>query len=118
MGIIHMVTMESYTYIIFPISTFIWGLYKYFKDDDDEWCRRNNVDNEMDMGWLMGNDDYYYPNNNPKIYNVRNRSIQIHSSSTPRSYVYNDPVYKKIIGKIKKNSIISTDKFKTKQENI
>ena len=123
MGIIHMITFQTYTYIIFPISTLIWGLYKYFKDNDDEYCRRNGIKNSADLGWLLGIEDddayynrYYGQYGNGDYYNGRhNYSGKIRTNVPPTTvYHYKDPEYKKILPRCRRNSLVTTDKVKIK----
>jgi hypothetical protein len=102
-GILHMASTGSYTYAIFPVSSFIWGLYTLFKEDDDEYCRRNNINTDIDSGWLFWEEDY---NNNPYTRNTNPRS----------RYNYKNPEYKKILPRCKKNSIVTTDKIKLNNE--
>lgn len=109
MGIIHMTVVGSYTYIIFPVSTFVWGAYKFFKDDDDYYCRVNGIKGDLDSGWLFGFDDtdnanYDYYNNHYKSPIKNNKTV----------HFYQDPEYKKIIPRCKKNSLVTTDKIKIK----
>ena len=125
-GIIHMCVMGSYTYIIFPISTLVWGLYKYFRDNDDEYCRRNNIEPGMDIGWLIGmgddngtygqyGDNSYY---NGSGYTANSRH-HINTGNTQHNrYQYSDPEYKKILPRCRRNSMVTTDKVKTKNDII
>ena len=118
MGIIHMVVFEAYTYIIFPISTLVWGLYKFFKENDDEYCRRNKINPNMDMGWLigLGDDEYYNEYNGEGYYNYYggNRTRVNRNSHTTSRYNCNNPEYKKILPRCRRNSIVTTEKVKTK----
>lgn len=116
MGIIHMVATESYTYIIFPISMIVWGVFKYFKEDDDEYCRRNNINRDIDSGWLGGEyaDGYYDDYGAYHRDYSRTNNISIHSRPSTCNYRYSDPEYKKIAPRVKRNSIVTTEKVKTK----
>ena len=107
-----MIVFESYTYIIFPISTLVWGFYKFFKENDEEFCRRNNIDPSIDLGWLLGFEDIGAYNQYDQ-YN-RNISGRTYHSYTPTRYNYSDPEYKKILPRCRRNSMVKTDKVKTK----
>jgi hypothetical protein len=125
-GIIHMLAFETYTYIIFPITTLVWGFYKFFKEDDDEFCRRNGVNNSSNMGWLIGlddNEDYYGPDGvyyggyyGGSGYNRQDTSS--HHRTVAKTYNYQNPEYKKLLPRCRRNSLVTTDKFKTKQQDI
>ena len=119
MGIIHMLAFETYTYLIFPISTLVWGFYKFFKENDDEYCRRNNVDQSTSIGWLLGfEDDYGYTQyGNNTYYNGGGNTTHYRSvgGQTTR-YRYSDPEYKKIVPRCRKNSMVKTEKVKLKEE--
>ena len=121
MGIVHMVAFETYTYLIFPISTFIWGFYKFFKENDDEYCRRNNIDNSgLDVGWLLGLGDdsgYYGQYGSNSYYDGRGYNTYNHNAHhqvTSTKYQYHDPEYKKILSRCRRNSMVTTEKVKTK----
>lgn len=125
MGILHMVVFEAYTYLIFPISTLVWGFYKFFKENDDEYCRRNNVDQSTSVGWLLGlEDDYgygygqygqntYYTGYGNKTTHYRNANSRPPATT---KYCYQDPEYKKIVPRCRKNSMVTTEKVKLKEE--
>jgi hypothetical protein len=115
MGIVHMIVFESYTYIIFPISTLVWGFYKFFKENDEEFCRRNNIEPCIDIGWLLGfgDDDAYYTQYDS--YNNRGYTRYQPTTHTSR-YQYSDPEYKKILPRCRRNSMVKTNKVKTKEE--
>lgn len=125
-GLIHMLAFETYTYIIFPISTLVWGFYKFFKEDDDEFCRRNGVNNSSNMGWLIGlddNEDYYGANGEyyggyygGSGYNRQGTSN--HHRTVAKTYNYQNPEYKKLLPRCRRNSLVTTDKIKTKQQDI
>ena len=123
MGIVHMVVFESYTYLLFPISTLVWGFYKFFKENDEEFCRRNNIDPDIDIGWLLGfNDDYgYYGNNNYNNGYYNQSANSNHTRYKPTvynsQYHYADPEYRKILPRCRRNSMVKTEKVKTK-ENV
>ncbi len=121
MGIIHMCVFESYTYIIFPIATFVWGFYKFFKENDDEYLRRNGIKPSMDIGWLFGlDDDEYYHNSQYPGYgyydgsNYSRANRGKHTQPTTK-YNYSNPEYKVILPRCRRNSLVTTDKVKTKQ---
>ena len=123
-AIIHMLYNDSYTYIIFPISTLIWGFYSFFKNEDDEWCRRNGIKRDS-WSWLLGIDindgydrnDYYgnrYSSGYDNYYGVPDSHIRTYNQTTVNKYHYSDPEYKKILPRCRKNSIVSIEKIKTK----
>lgn len=119
MGIVHMIVFESYTYIIFPISTLVWGFYKFFKEDDEEFCRRNNIEPGIDIGWLLGfggDDAYYtqYGSYNNGDYNRSTDYTRYQPTTYTSRYQYSDPEYKKILPRCRRNSMVKTDKVKTK----
>ena len=121
MGIVHMLVFESYTYIIFPVSTFVWGCYKFFKDNDDEFCRRNNVDPDINIGWLFGfGDDNEYTQygqyNQYGGYNRNANNTRYQPTTYTSRYQYSDPEYKKILPRCRRNSMVTTEKVKTKEE--
>ena len=104
-----MTVVGSYTYIIFPISTLIWGIYKFFKDDDDDYCRINGIKRGLDAGWLLGFDDidgenYRYYDNNHKTQTKNNKTTTL----------YQNPEYKRIIPRCRRNYLVSIDKVKRK----
>ena len=121
MGIVHMIAFDACTYIIFPISTLVWGIYKFFKDNDDVFCRRNGVNQGWDVGWLFGfgeDDNTYYTGYENQYYNGRG-----YNNSTPNTYRgqqsayhYSNPEYKKILPRCRRNSMVTTEKVKTKEE--
>lgn len=120
MGIIHMCVFESYTYIIFPIATFVWGFYKFFKENDDEYRRRNGIKPSMDIGWLFGLDDEEYHNSQYPGYGYYdgsnyNRSSKNNYTQPTTKYNYSNPEYKIILPRCRRNSLVTTDKVKTKQ---
>ncbi|MBO6255580.1 MAG: hypothetical protein J6O49_18350 [Bacteroidaceae bacterium] len=124
MGIIHMCVLGSYTYLIFPISTLVWGFYKFFHENDEEYCRRNGVDPSLDIGWLFGLGDdetsyggynrygQYGDHHRPNETTISTR----HRTSSPTVRFYSDPEYKKILPRCRRNSMVTTEKIKTKQE--
>ena len=121
MGIVHMIVFESYTYIIFPISTLVWGFYKFFKENDEEFCRRNNIEPDIDIGWLFGfggDDAYYtqYGSYNNVGYNRSTDYTRYQPTTYTSRYQYSDPEYKKILPRCRRNSMVKTDKVKTKEE--
>ena len=120
MGIIHMIVFDSITYIIFPISTLVWGLYKFFKDNDDVFCRRNGVKQGWDLGWLLGLDDDndgYYSQYDNHYYNRGGSGQNTEYTRYPQStYRYSNPEYKKILPRCRRNSMVKTEKVKTKEE--
>lgn len=121
MGIVHMIVFESYTYIIFPISTLVWGFYKFFKENDEEFCRRNNIDPGIDIGWLLGfggDDAYYtqYDSYNNGGYNRSTDYTRYQPTAYTSRYQYSDPEYRKILPRCRRNSMVKTDKVKTKEE--
>ena len=91
-GILHMLIYESYTYILFPVSTLIWSFYTLIRIDEDEYCLRN----DLNSGWMR--------TDKRKIINYRER------------YTYKNPEYKRILSKCKKNNIVSTNKVKLNDE--
>ena len=121
-GIIHMIAFEEYTYIIFPISTFVWGFYKFFKDDDYEYCRRNGLKPSSNMGWLvgLGDDDYYGADGyyDRGYYNGQNTQYSNHHQTVAKTYRYQNPEYKKLLPRCRRNSLVTTEKIKTKQKDI
>lgn len=123
MGIVHMIVFESYTYIIFPISTLVWGFYKFFKENDEEFCRRNNIDPGIDIGWLLGFGDeneytHYGQYNQYGGYNntVNSDHTRYQPTTYTSKYQYSDPEYRKILPRCRRNSMVKTDKVKTKEE--
>ena len=120
MGIIHMCVFDSYTYLIFPLSTLVWGLYKFFRENDEEYCRRNGIKPGTGMDWLLGFDDepYYGEYNRYGQYgnNYYPNENYIHPRHNTSTRFYSDPEYKKILPRCRRNSMVTTDKIKTKQE--
>lgn len=125
-GLIHMLAFETYTYIIFPITTLVWGFYKFFKEDDDEYRRRNGIKSDSNMGWLIGlddNEDYY---GSDGVYyggyygggGYNGQGTSSHHRTVAKTYNYQNPEYKKLLPRCRRNSLVTTDKFKTKQQDI
>jgi hypothetical protein len=71
MGIISMVAEDSCTYIFFPVVCLLWVLYTFFRENDEEYKRRNGyyfnttVPNKRDY-WPLDDipDEHYVYNDN------------------------------------------------------
>jgi hypothetical protein len=72
MGIISMVVEDNCTYIFFPVVCLLWVLYTFFREDDEEYKRRNGyyfnttVPNKRDYWPLddIPDEHYTYYNSN------------------------------------------------------
>lgn len=60
-GMVHMISTDSFMYISFPITMLVWGIYSFFDENDKEYIRRNGYD-QMYFGGHTRNTTYYSDN--------------------------------------------------------
>ena len=113
MGLLHMLIMENYTYIMFPTAILIWALYSIFDENDKEYLKRNGIDPNK-FSWLFPEDEYVYGYYDNEPYSNRggytySGGIKRHNHSS-HNITYSDPEYKKIVKRCKKGFKITIDK--------
>ena len=123
-----MIYNQHWEYIILPIGIFIWGFFKFFDEDDREHLRRNGIDPDEYNAFFP--DDYYCSNSNRYnsykkegntiTWNTENENgktlyTEDYSRYQPRNRTYQNPQYKGMVEKCKRNFKITIDK-NTKNE--
>ena len=129
MGLLCMIDNGDYGYIIIPIGVLIWGFYKFFDDDDRKYLESQGIDPDefnaffpdyYDTNYHNRNSHHhrtYTPNDNG--YTRNNNTITWDSPSDVRREQsggfykprhYQNPMYKSIVGKCKRNFKITVDK--------
>lgn len=145
-AMINMIYDQHWRYILLPIGILIWGCYKFFKENDRNYLKSMGIDPDEEDSWsdfFFGRDytEYngYNYNNTPRRNgntvtwdNNSSRRVEDNfdsnlfgSGSTsdytryqPTTYRRNwqDPRYKGIVKKCKRNFIITVEK-NDKKEN-
>ena len=130
-----MISNGHYQYIIIPIGALIWGFYKFFNDNDREFLRRLGVNPDEFNAFFP--DDYYSESyntarknntttskpttNNSSAERAATWANQYNSRSYGGGYFdspyyggsgrgYQNPLYKNIAKKCKRNFKITIDK--------
>lgn len=67
LGILHMIYTEDCSYIMFPIAFLVGGIFKFFKDNDDEYLTRNPSEQRKDVFNSIW-ESYYDDTNIPYTY--------------------------------------------------
>lgn len=131
-ALLRMIDNQDWEYIILPIGILIWGIFKFFDEDDREWLRRRGIDPD-DFSWFFSDDfddNGRYPINVNQTrgntitwdrvedgYNPSNsdHTRYMPNSSTYRTHVgWQNPAYKGIVKKCKRNFKIT---ISDKKEN-
>ena len=137
MSLLCMLDSGDYKYIILPIGILIWGIFKFFDDDDREYLRRNGINpDEFNAFFPDYYDTNYYNHSHHSTHSsssngytknentitwdspsdVRRESPSTYGgfSSGSDSYYsrrrYQNPTYKSIVSKCKRNFKITVDK--------
>ena len=81
-ALINMIDNQEWHYIILPIGIFIWGIFKFFDENDREYLRRRGIDpDDYDMFFSDFYDDDTYGLNN---HHNHNNHVRYQPSSYPR----------------------------------
>ena len=108
MGLITMMTLDDYKYVLFPIAMFVWSIFSFFDEDDKEYMRRNNI-NPNSHSWFFPEDEGYYNyeyyDSGQRQYHSNTRTTHVTRVTTP------DPEYKKIVKRCRKNFKVTIDKI-------
>ena len=108
MGIINMLTQSSYEYIFFPLTIIVWGIFSFFDEEDKEHLRRNGIDPD-EVSWFFPEyTDYGYNQKHHRRAEPARRNTYEPTTYTPYAqsninYTYNNPTYKKLVSKCKRN---------------
>ena len=116
LGILYMIYLEQYSFIIFPIGIIIWGLYALFYSNDSEYIRRNC---SYDDGSYW---DYYGDNVNNNYHRTTYNTNRSTTNNSGRSTTVNEwwnkygntskttsKDYKELARRCKRNFKISID---------
>ena len=113
-GVLHMIAMGSYVYILFPIAIIIWGIYSFFDENDKEYLRRNGIDADevpwffpdyTDYGAVRSKSpsrSYSHKSHNRYSYNGSVNVDEQYSRYMPKKDVYNTE-YEALKNKCKRN---------------
>lgn len=141
-AMIDMVVNEQWGYIILPIGILIWGIFKFFDENDRKYLEGMGIDPDEFNAFFP---DYYdnstYRNrkhHNTKTYPTTNKNVITwdspsdarrgsndistydyfgRGSFTPRKK-WENPAYKNIVKKCKRNFKISIEKDGTEKERV
>lgn len=106
LGIIHMVAMDSFIYIYFPVVALVWGLFSFFDEDDKEYIRRNGY--YSDYRTTSYYDSPYAP---PPSHNTRYGGTTNNRTQYTSYYQsYNSKEYDGLVKKCKRNFNITIAK--------
>lgn len=129
LGLLYMISVEDWQYIIFPIGILLWGFFKFFDEDDREYLRRRGINPDEFNAFFP--DEYDKHRNNSSVYapsgNARREGNTISWDSPSdsrrdtspmyvggfnggRTRTYQNPLYKGIVNKCKRNFKISITK--------
>lgn len=73
MGLICMISQNTFTFVILPIIIIIWGLFSFFEPNDKEYLRRNGTIDDEYLS-LFSDGGYYNNAKCPTSYIGGNRS--------------------------------------------
>ena len=120
-----MIAKDDFEYIILPIGILIWGIFKFFDEDDRKYLEERGIDPDEFNAFFPNEYDNTY-NNHHRTYSPRNNyvgnsnTITWNSPSDVRreqndgffkSRGYQNPVYKELVKKCKRNFKITVDKL-------
>ena len=102
-----MIDNGDFEYIILPIGIIIWALFKFFDENDRKYLKSKGIN--LDKFNPLFPEDYdqdYTANDNVVVWNNINARERKHKHM--RSY--QNPIYKNIVGKCKRNFKIELTK--------
>ena len=134
-ALLRMIDNNDWEYIILPIGILLWGIFKFFDEDDREYLRRLGIDPDEYSVFFPSNYDIKYPINNQRTsgntitwdsvennydstyYNgqTRDHTRYMPRTNTPKvNSTWQNPLYKGMVKKCKRNFKIT---ISDKKEN-
>ena len=138
LALITMADNQDWQYIILPIGILIWGVYIFFKENDDNYLMSKGIDPKR-CDSLFGDyyddyDDYQNQGNNGYHTNVNGNTItwdRVDDLSNTNEYLrdysryqpktikpWSNPSYKGLVKKCKRNFKITIDEDERKSNSI
>ena len=131
-AVLLMLARDDLEYIIIPIGVIIWGLFKFFDDNDRKYLRSRGIDpDEFDAFFLDYYDNTYSNSHHHRTYDSHTSGVRsgntitwdspsdvrrespMYGGRTDSYYEtrrYQNPVYKGLVKKCKRNFKITVDK--------
>ena len=136
-SLIAMIINQDWEYILLPIGILIWGFYKFFNDDDEEYRRRHEYDYDVPYRDIkstrpnVNGNTISWRGNTPRVEDdfdfdlfglTKSKKEEDYTRYQPKTTTfdkrkYQDPRYKGMVDKCKRNFKITISEEKEKNND-
>jgi hypothetical protein len=130
-AMINMIVNEHWTYIILPIGILIWGIFKFFDDNDREYLTKMGIDPDEFNAFFpdyygnynrhretyKGNTNNGAVNGNTITWDRFQKPNDINDGFFHQVYPRKNPAYKGMVKKCKRNFKITVEEKKVENES-